>query len=266
MRNCVFSLLLTLLTSTAIASCTPSSDPVPVEPPVQPLVIGKTPPMPIATTAETLAAPPQPDEVQLSASTPLLIPARDPRLARNRQRPRALIVTELDALVKLFGATQPTAPDRPALIKRIADVYAELSQSADVRVTASGHRNALKFYELLATDYPKDPQVDEAYYYAGLEHEMAGDLRGARSAYFNLIKNAPQSRLIPLAYFAFGEMFYAEAASDPSKDDLALHAYAEVLKYPSANNGVYAEAKRRIGEVKARKAGNAYGTSGVTRP
>ena len=216
--------------------------------------------MPIATTAETDAAPP-PDQLQPPASSPLLIPARDPRLARNRQRPRALVVTELDALVKLFGATQASAPDRPALIKRIADTYAELSQSADVRVTASGHRNALKFYELLATDYPSDAQVDEAYYYAGLEHELAGDLRNARKAYFNLIKNAPQSKLVPLAYFAFGEMFYAEAASDPSKDDLALQAYAEVLKYPPPRNVVYADAQRRVSEVKTRKNG---GT--LTRP
>ncbi|MEA2747901.1 MAG: hypothetical protein QOI41_2044 [Myxococcales bacterium] len=262
MRKCVFSLLLNLALPLATASCTPSSDPVAVEAPVQPLVIGKTPPMPIATSAEPAAAPPPTEEGQHAASTPLAIPARDPRLARNRQRSRALIVTELDALLNLFGATQASAPDRPALIKRIAEGYAELSQSADARVTASAHGNALKFYELLATDYPKDVQVDEAYYYAGLEQEMLGNLRDARKSYYELIKSSPQSKLIPLAYFAFGEMFFAEAANDPSKDDLALQAYAEVLKYPPANNAVYADAKRRIAEVKVRKMGGA----GVTRP
>jgi TolA-binding protein len=88
-----------------------------------------------------------------------------------------------------------------------------------------------------------------------LEHELAGDLRNARRAYYELIKTSPQSKLIPLAYFAFGEMFFTEAASDPSKDQLALQAYAEVLKYPPPSNVVYAEAQRRVSEVKARTAG-----------
>ena len=259
MRNCVFSLLLTLLCSTATASCATSPPPVATEAPVEPLVIGKTPPVPIATASETAAPPPE--DVRVAAATALEIPARDPRLARSRQRSRAVLVTELQALLNLLAATQASAPDRPALIKRLAEGYAELSHSADVPTATSAHRSALKFYEQLATEYPKDPQVDEAYYYAGLEHEMAGDPRSARRSYYELIKTSPQSKLIPLAYFAFGEMFYTEAANDPSKDDLALQAYAEVLKYPPRGNVVYADAQRRVSEVKARKNG---GT--LTRP
>jgi TolA-binding protein len=261
MRNCVFSLLLTLLTSTASAACTPSSDPVPVEPPVQPLVIGKTPPMPIATTAETAAPPADDTPSSTSASTTLAIPARDPRLSRSLHRPRPLVLSEVQGLEALLAATQMTAPDRPMMIARIAETYSDLSRSGDATTAPLAHRQALKFYVLLTNDHPTYAKVDEAYYYAGLEHEMAGDLRNARAAYYNLIKNAPQSKLIPLAYFAFGEMFYAEAASDPSKDDLALQAYAEVLKYPPPRNVVYADAQRRVSEVKTRKNG---GT--LTRP
>jgi tetratricopeptide (TPR) repeat protein len=268
MRNCVFSLLLALLTSTAIASCTPSPAPAAVEPPVQPLVIGTTPTTPIAITAETAATPAE--DPPLAASTTLAIPARDPRLARSLHRPRPLMVTELQALESLFTATASTSTDRPALIRRLAEGYAELSLSINGATAAHAHAFALKYYELLTVDYPQYAQIDEAYYYAALEHELAGDFRDARRLYFELIKRSSNSKLIPFAYFGFGEIFFAEATIDPSKDELALQAYAEVLKYPAANNAVYADAKRRIAEVKARKAGNtkgnASGTRGVTRP
>lgn len=261
MHKCVFSLLLSL----SATACTPSSDPAPAEPPVQALVIGKSPPMPIATTAEP-AAPS--DDAPVAAATTLAIPARDPRIARanGRQRPRALLVTELQALESLFAATQATSPDRPALMRRLAEDYAELARGNDAATSASAHRSALKYYELLASDHPQYAQIDEAYYYAGLEHELAGNLPKARRAYYELIKTSPQSKLIPLAYFAFGEMFYAEAANDPSKDDLAQQAYAEVLKYPPPGNAVYADAQRRISEVKARKSANGAGASPLTRP
>ena len=252
MRKCVFRLLLALSAIPPMA-CTPSSDPAPAEPPVQPLVIGKSPPMPIATTAE-LPSPPDDAHAPVAATTTLAVPARDPRIAQSRQRARALVVTELQALENLFAATASTSPDRPALMRRLAEDYAELSRAGDGPLSTSAHRAALKYYELLVSEYPKYPQVDEAWYYAGLEHELAGNLPKARRAYFELIKTSPQSKLIPLAYFAFGEMFYAEAANDPSKDDLALQAYAEVLKYPPPGNVVYAEAQRRVIEVHAHKA------------
>ena len=259
MSKCVFWLLLPL---SAAAACAPAADQPPPEPPAQPLVIGKSPPtaVPIATSDEAPAAPAAPaDDTPFAGATTttLAIPARDPRLARGSQRPRAMLVTEVQSLESLFAATATTSPDRPALMRRLAEVYAELSRSPDPRLTANAHRSALKYYELLATEYPKYAQADEVWYYAGLENELAGNASKARRAYYELIKTSPQSKLIPLAYFAFGEMFNAEAVNDPSKDDLALQAYAEVLKYPPPGNAVYADAQRRVGEVKMRKVAGA---------
>jgi TolA-binding protein len=247
MSKCVFWLLLTL----SVTACAEGADPAQIEAPAQPLIIGTSPPRPTATTAE---AAPVTEDAPTTATATLAVPARDPRIARSHLRPRALVVTELQALENLFTATASTAPDRPALIRRIAEDYAELARSADPPTAASAHRGSLKYYEMLVNEYPNHAQADEAWYYAGLEHELAGDLRNARRAYYQLIKTAPQSKLIPLAYFAFGEMFLTEAASDPSKDQLALQAYAEVLKYPPPNNVVYGEARRRVSEVKARTA------------
>ena len=260
MRKCVFPLLLALVTIPP-AGCAASSAPAPVEPPVQPLVIGKSPPMPIATSAE----PPSVanDDAPVAPTTDLAIPGRDPRNARTQLRARALIVTELQALENLFVATASTSPDRPALMRRLAEDYAELSRTGGGALSTSAHRAALKYYELLASEYPRYPQIDEVWYYAGLEHELTGNPSKARRCYYELIKTSPQSKLIPLAYFAFGEMFFAQGATDPSKDDLALQAYAEVLKYPPPSNTVYADAQGRVVEVKARKAANG---AGVTRP
>lgn len=248
MSKCVFWLLLGL----SVTACGNAGGPAPAEPPVQPLVIGKSPPMPIATSAAEPA--PVADDAPFAAITTLAVPARDPRLARMGPRARALVVTELQALESLFTATASTAPDRPALVRRIAEDYAELARSADAATAANAHRGALRYYQMLVDEYPKYPQIDEAWYYAGLEHELGGDLRNARRAYYELIKTSPQSKLIPLAYFAFGEMFFNEAANDASKDQLALQAYAEVLKYPPPSNVVYADAQRRVSEVKARAA------------
>lgn len=264
MRKWVFWLLLAL-SAIPEAACAPSSDPARAEPPIQPLIIGKSPPMPIATSNEP-TAPDDDPRATGAPTTALAVPARDPRLARGRQRARALIVTELQALENLFAATPSTSPDRPALVRRLAEDYAELSRSTDGPTSTSAHHGALRYYEMLVNEYPRSPQVDEAWYYAGLEYELAGNLPKARRAYFELIRTSPQSKLIPLAYFAFGEMFNAEAVSDPSKNDLAIAAYTEVLKYPPSGNPVYDDAQRRMGEVNARKAAASSGGSPLTRP
>jgi tetratricopeptide (TPR) repeat protein len=247
MTKCVVLLLpLALAATFASASCSPAP-PRRVEPPVQPLVIGTSPPMPIATSAEKPAAL----EETAPPRTPLAVPARDPRLKRGLTRPQALVSRELQQLEQLFPASQAGSPDRPSIARRLADDYAELSRLTDGAEASAAHAASLKYYEVL-TNEPQYAQIDEAYYYAALEHELAGDMRKARSAYYELIKRAPTSKFIPLAYFAFGELFFAEAASDPSKDQLAEQAYREVLKYPPKTNAVYVEAQSRLAEIAAR--------------
>ena len=247
MRKCVFVLLSVAPLATA---CAPSSPPATSasEPPVEPLVIGKSPPAPIVTS-DAPPTPPPSDDAPVATANAFPVSARDPRFGR--KRPLTLLLPEIQALEGLFAATPATSPDRPALVRRLAEEYAELARSGDARTAAAAHASALKYYTLLTT-FPQYPQMDEAFYYEGLEHELAGNLPNARRCYYELIKRSPQSKLIPLAYFAFGEMFNAEAMSDPSKNDLAVQAYTEVLKYPPPANTVYADAKTRIGEVKAR--------------
>ncbi len=219
---------------------------------MQPLVIGTSPPMPIATKSEAPAAPA--DDTAIATNSALAIPTRDPR-AKVPARGRALLVTELQGLETLFASTAKAAPARLQIVRRLADTYAELSRSTDsnAQVVSVAHKKALQHYELITSEYAQYPQIDEAYYYAALEYELAGDARNARRSYYELIKRAPSSKLTPYAYFAFGELFFAESATDPSKLDLAEQAYAEVLKYPPPTNAIHGEAKKRMAEVRSRR-------------
>lgn len=254
MRSCV--VLLVSVAPLALVACEQAKPPP--EPPAAPLVIGRSPAGAGAVASEAAAAPDEPP----SGTTPLAVPARDPRLAHATQRARAVVIAELQSLEALYAATLASSPDRPALAHRLADTYAELGRIAEGTVVArNAHRSAARYYEIVSKDDPVFTERDLGAYYVALEHELEGDRPNARRAYYELIKQFPGSAMIPFAYFAFGEMFFAESEADPSKEQLAEQAYREVLKFPPARNALYVEAQRRLAEITMRrKAG------GATRP
>jgi tetratricopeptide (TPR) repeat protein len=90
------------------------------------------------------------------------------------------------------------------------------------------------------------PGVDESLYRLGRAYERADRLDEARKTYFSLIQKHPTSKRIPYAYLAFGELFSAEAAADPSKLALAEQAYLEVLKHPPPENGAFGYAHHQL--------------------
>jgi TolA-binding protein len=209
---------------------------------------------PIAT-APVLSSPPR-----------SILAARDPRAAARRPRANALLVTELMGLTSLLRTTPGNSPGRPHLIRQIAEDYAELERSAiaappfgmapttvspgNSPLARNARTQAIAHYTLLES-VPTYPQLDEALYYKGLEHELEGDLTKARRAYFDVIRKAPTSKFVPFAHFAFGEMFFDEAVGDPAKNDLALQAYNEVLKLPA--NPLGAESLLRSAQIAERK-------------
>lgn len=192
----------------------------------------------------------------LEPSSNVDITARDPRLASRKPRSRARILTEAQVLERLLGTTRKDATDRPDILLRLAGAYADLASTAAGGDAATSRKESIKYYAALVTDHPSSSRIDEALYYLALGHELSGDLKSARASYFELIQRAPSSKFVPLAYFAFGEMFFMEGASDASKNDSALQAYQEVLKYPASQNAVYGEALYRMGRVYLRQ-GNA---------
>ena len=231
------------------------------------------------------SAPPPADlkkrDQQSKPNAPTLQDApRDERKSRLQARQRALLVTEIAGLERLFETTKKNAPDRPQLGRRLAEAYVEMEAAAfrdktEAEIKRDGFRKtnpqaagqqqtqanqadqvmklarkkAIENYTLIVNDYPTYQALDEVLYYLAYEYEQASDLKNARSVYYDLIKKRPDSKYIPNAYLAFGELFFNEAAGDPSKWDLAAQAYSEVIKYPPPNNKVYGYAWYKLAYV-----------------
>ncbi|HEY6558214.1 MAG TPA: hypothetical protein VI072_13110 [Polyangiaceae bacterium] len=212
---------------------------------------------------------------------------RDTRRGRLQARARALLITEIGGLERLFKVTPKRSPDRPQLIRRLAEGYVELESAATrdkiaseikaqdakkkkggaaegdkakrdaaqaVQIVKAARSKAIAYYTLMKNQYPNYSKLDEVLYYLAYEYEQAGDLKNARAVYYELIEKAPKSPYIPNAYLAFGELFFLEAQGDPSKWDLAAAAYREVIKYPAPENKVYGYARYKLGYVHWNKA------------
>jgi hypothetical protein len=121
---------------------------------------------------------------------------------------------------------------------------------------------AISYYTLLVSDYsgqpsttfpqnppPAYPLLDEVYYYLAYEYEQGGDTVNARRVYLDLITKTPNSKYISNAYLAFGELFFNEAMSDPSKWDAAKQAYQKVITWPPPANKVYGYAWYKLAYV-----------------
>jgi TolA-binding protein len=219
-------------------------------------------------------------------AAPTKAPEPDPKLAAveirrgltGRQR-RELLVTQIQHLESLLAATAAGAPDRPGILRRLADSYVELEAvtfRAKVEAQTKGNKDeaaklasvegaarqtAIKYYSQLRQNHPAWCQspgqgpspasgcLDETLYNLAYEHEQAGDLAAARKAYLDLIQSAPSSKYVPHAYLAFGELFFQEAQSDPSKWPLAEQSYKEVIKYPAPENKVLSYAHYKLAYV-----------------
>jgi tetratricopeptide (TPR) repeat protein len=204
---------------------------------------------------------------------------RDTRKNRLQARSRALLITEIQGLERLYKSTPKKSPDRPQLVRRLAEGYVELESAAqrdkiasDIaaqdakrkkqsvtkfrsdaaaaeKILGAARKSAIAYYSLMKNDYPDYSKIDEVLYYLAYEYEQGGDLKNARATYFELIQKAPKSPYIPNAYLAFGELFFQEAQGDPSKWELSAAAYKEVIKYPPPNNKVYGYARYKLGYV-----------------
>ena len=204
---------------------------------------------------------PKPPDESMSAGQ------RDVRRAQAKDKTMKLLVSEIAQLEQLWKATSKSASDRPQLARRLAETYVELENAAfrdateaDIKKDADGvakakkvmdgsRQNAISKYKVIVNEYKDYPTLDEVLYYLAYEYEQAKDLDNARKVYFQLINDTPNSKYIPNAYLAFGELFFVEAQGDPSKFELARQSYAKVLEYPAATNKVWGYAQYKLGYV-----------------
>ncbi len=213
---------------------------------------------------------------------------RDTRKTKLQARARALLITEIQGLERLFSNTKKKSPDRQQLIRRLAEGYVELETAAlrdknfaevevqNIKAAAKkrkkrpssakiaelqrdaknaqkivevARKKAIAYYTRMKMEFPNYSKLDEVLYYLAYEYEQARDLQNARKVYYELIEKAPKSPYVPNAYLAFGELFFIEAQGDPNKWDLAAAAYSEVTKYPPPDNKVYGYARYKLGYV-----------------
>jgi tetratricopeptide (TPR) repeat protein len=152
---------------------------------------------------------------------------RDTRKGKMQARARALLITEIQGLERLYKQTPKDSSDRPQLTLRLAEGYAELEQaairdkiSADIKLQdkkrakkdvsaekaeiskakameVSARKSAIKYYKQMAKSYSTYSKLDEVLYYLAYEYEQAGDLNEARKTYYELIEKAPKSTFVP---------------------------------------------------------------------
>lgn len=221
-----------------------------------------------------------------SAAAELAELVRDPRRATWAPRHTSLLVTEIQALEALLANIVPNSPDRPLILRRLADDYYELKSAAhqdkqralrSARATTqevnkseklanAAEKKSLQYYEMLVAKHPDhcrvrdsaDPSknqgcLDDVLYFLGLEYQRLDTPDQARKYFFQLIKSFPMSPWIPASYLAFGEFFLAESAADPSKLEFARQAYDKVLQFPPPANETYGFAHYRLAQVHTQK-------------
>ena len=186
----------------------------------------------------------------LSAATPMSrdnARARVSRLVARFARSLALV-----AVVAGCGAraSDPRSPELPAAHRPVVEVAppdphaapaagnarAPTPQRASEEDIAACQERVLREYVSSAAS---DPVEGGELARVASEERANGDLRAARTHYFELVQKYPRSPYVPFAYFAFGEMFMREATSDPSKAPLAAAAYGETVKYPAPLSRMY---------------------------
>ena len=100
-----------------------------------------------------------------------------------------------------------------------------------------------------AANQERTPAAERDRYVSALANEREGKLLEARRGYLEIIQKFPQSRLVPLVYLAFGELFLKTSTGDPTQLPLAEQSYREVLKYPPPDNAAYGFASMRLGQI-----------------
>lgn len=197
----------------------------------------------------------------------------DSRRGRLAPRGRLLLVTEAQGLEALFQASPKDGADRPNLMRRLSEVYVELSASVKregetgagepdkmAKIETAARAAAIKYYALRVQQYPKwcasvnatDPGkstgcADEALYYMSLEYRRSGEIDKTRKSLLQLIQNYPRSSFTPHAYFQFGDIFLDESMTDVSKLALAEQSLLEAVKYPTST--ILPAALLRLGKV-----------------
>lgn len=175
-------------------------------------------------------------------------------------RARAVLINELQGLTRVFKAMDAQDPERPRLLRHLAESYVELRSAAArdqalvsgnsvqlaAKIVNAAGQEAISHYRQLLDGYPTYEERDNVNFYVAIEYGWRQDLKGARAFFYQVIKDTPLSANVPLTFFAFGELFRLEAALDRSRIPLEMAAFKEVTKDRSPQNRVRCLAQERL--------------------
>jgi tetratricopeptide (TPR) repeat protein len=237
----------------------------------------------LASAVAAPAAPSSAAKVGAPTATPLASPKQPAQLGERdfRQslggRAHSALITDLQALERLYQMTSDESPDKVQLLRRLAEACVELESaamadrmeadrkirdtqakkldSAELRndysaadnLVKASHAKAIAYYTFLTVRYPTYSKLDEAFYYLAYEYEQAQEYDYARAVYQVLIDKVPKSPYVPLAYLALGELCFNASLSDGGKWDLAVAAYRNVIKYPPPGNTAFGFGQYKLG-------------------
>jgi hypothetical protein len=221
-------------------------------PPVGSLVVAAAPASSAASVDELApAVAPSFTSLQLGLDEVVVL---DPRATRRGPRASSLLVVEIRQLEALLQATDPSARDRPLLLRRLAEDEVELAEastneaqnaldrydaaSAKVRrsMIVPARRAAIANYRALVDD-PADakyPQLDEARWFLAWEYARVGDAANARRVASSLVGGHSASPYAARASFLLGALSMANAGADVSLYEAAEQAFAAASRTSDA--------------------------------
>lgn len=177
-----------------------------------------------------------------------------------------LLVRESQLLSRLVENTRPSNAQRPDILLRLAETYFEMQvvKNREVRgfdepiYQARQDRNAnrvrelqrqqqqaqqeldqyrseaIRAYAVLLNDHPTYDRKDEVLFSLAFALEEMRQFQRARSVYYRLIQEHPNSKFVPHAWLAFAEYYFQEGSMRE-----AMQFYEKVTQFPPSENPVY---------------------------
>jgi hypothetical protein len=197
---------------------------------------------PLAITKATAPEPPS------ELATSCVAPEREVR--RPPSRDLARLRSEHDTVEALYTATDAKSADSAKLALRLGDLENELSLLEPARERE--YKSMAESHYREATSGPGESAI-EAKYRLAIDAECRNDLAMTRKLQFEIVQSAPNSRLVPYAYLAFGELFLHAADGDAVRLPLAEQAFKKVVEWPASP--ISPLARKRLDEVRLRMKG-----------
>lgn len=139
-------------------------------------------------------------------------------------------------------------PEEADLWNRLAELYMRRSKSGrffdlflnektkqlssiPVTVTKGSDwiKKAISVYFKIEREFKKFPEMDSVLFNNAFAHQLLGDANGSEKIYLQLVRNYPNSSLVPDTLLALGELYY-----DNAKFRLALEQFENLSKYPDS--------------------------------